>query len=119
MIKNIKFIIFMTIMIALFCLYSIYKYRDSQLLNLPNGEKVYSIDSPNNKHSLNMYIIDGGSISSDAIRGEIVNNQNGKKYNIYWGYKEKIEEVLWINNDYVKINGIKLNIHKDKYDSQK
>jgi len=87
---------------------------------LPEGSKISSHDSPDGKHTINMYLIMGEHATvADSIRGELVNNTNNKKKNIYWRYAENYADVEWVNNDTVIINGKKLNIHKDVYNWKK
>ena len=63
---------------------------------------------------MNVFFIDGGPISADAIRVEI-QNENGETRNIYYSYPTSSVDAIWIDNDNVKINNIRLNIHKDSY----
>lgn len=110
--------IFIPILILLFvlimCILIYMKYVDKNLLYLPDGKLESSYISPNGEQKLNLYIIDGGSLSANAIRGEIENSN--KKYNIYWCYSDcdfdvKVE---WKNNKVVVINNTEINIIKDK-----
>ena len=84
--------------------------------NLPEGNFLESYDSPSGDYTLNVYI-SSPSLSSSAIRGEIVyNKKNFKKKNIYWQYKVDDATVVWVGDDTVLINGVKLNVLKDTYD---
>ena len=85
-------------------------------LGLPKGEFMYGVESPNGEYTVNAYLCNGGATVAYAVRGEVVNNETGKKRNIYWDYKIKTAEIEWINNDVVSINGHVLNIHTDSYD---
>ena len=85
-------------------------------LGLPHGEFMYEVESPNGEYTVNAYLCNGGATVAYAVRGEVVNNETGKKRNIYWDYKIKTAEIEWINNDVVSINGHVLNIHTDSYD---
>lgn len=108
-------IILLLILILLITLFTFYSYADKMLLFLPKGTKMISKKSPDNQYILNIYLIDGGSLSANALRGEIV--KDNKKYNIYWCYKdcEFNVKAKWLNNSNVEINGKKLDINKDKY----
>lgn len=90
------------------------------MTNLPKGKQIRSLKSPNGDNIMNIYIIDGGSISADAIRVEIKFNKDFSTKNIYYSYPENNPDVeaKWINNENVLINGIKLNIYKDKYEKK-
>ncbi len=85
-------------------------------LGLPQGEFMCGVESPNGEYTVNAYLCNGGATVAYAVRGEVVNNETGKKRNIYWDYKIKTAEIEWINNDVVSINGHVLNIHTDSYD---
>ena len=85
-------------------------------LGLPQGEFMCGVESPNGEYTVNAYLCNGGATVAYAVRGEVVNNETGKKRNIYWDYKLKTAEIEWINNDVVSINGHVLNIHTDSYD---
>lgn len=86
------------------------------LTNLPQGEFVNSYESPNSDFTINIYLCDGGATTDFAIRGELVDNDNNNKKNIYWGYHEQEADVNWIGEDTVVINGRTLNIFEDVYD---
>lgn len=105
------FVLFL--LISIFIIVDI--YVDKNLLFLPEGEKILSKKSPNNKYTLNIYLIDGGSMSTNALRGEIV--KENKKYNIYWCYDDCEFDVKaeWLDDVNVEINDLRLNINKDKY----
>lgn len=113
MIRNTKFK-FILIVISIIILYlGIELYVSSSMSFLPKGEMIESIKSPNGEYIMNSYFIDGGTISANAIRVEIVYKNKSK--NIYWSYPEDGATIKWLDNDNVKINNVKLNIHHDKY----
>lgn len=111
-------LILVSILTLFIIIFIIYSYSNKMLLFLPDGEKVLSKKSPNGQYVLNIYLIDGGSLSADALRGEVV--KNNKKYNIYWCYRdcEFDVRVKWLDNTNVEINDLKLDINKDKYSSE-
>ncbi|MCO7128178.1 DUF5412 domain-containing protein [Sporolactobacillus shoreicorticis] len=82
---------------------------------LPHGKLIKTANSPNNSNVLNIYLTNGGATTDYAVRGEIKNLENKKKWNIYWDKGENVN-IDWINNDIVDVNGHKLNIYHDKYD---
>jgi len=84
--------------------------------NIPNGEHIESILSPNEHYKITSYIIKGDSLSKDAIRVELENTQTQKKKNIYWNYPQSDVTIKWLDDSTIQINDIKLNIYKDKYD---
>ena len=88
-----------------------------QTMFLPTGEMVCSVQSPNNKYTVCIYIIKGGATTSDMIRGEV--NAFGLKSNIYWDkYYNKVE-CKWVNNRIIRINGVLIDIFGDVYDYRK
>ncbi|MBR6408107.1 MAG: DUF5412 domain-containing protein [Clostridia bacterium] len=84
--------------------------------NLPKGELLASYPSPDEKYTVNIYLTDGGATTDYAVRGEAVEAETGKARNIYWQYHEDNADVVWISDDTVEINGIKLNVLTGKYD---
>ena len=84
--------------------------------NLPEGKFVESFDSPSLNYTINIYLCDGGATTDYSIRGELVDNSNGNKKNLYWNYHESNAYVEWIDEYTVKINGHILNILSDVYD---
>lgn len=111
-------IILLSILTLVITFFAIYSYADKMPLFLPEGKKIISKKSPNNQYMLNIYLIDGGSLSANALRGEIV--KDNKKYNIYWCYRdcEFNVKVKWLNNTNIEINDLELDINKDKYSNE-
>ncbi|MGL4761160.1 MAG: DUF5412 family protein [Sarcina sp.] len=75
---------------------------------------ILSIDSPDNKYKLNLYLNSGNASVDFSIKGEL-ENQFGMKKNIYYKYHEKIGEAEFIDNDTVIINNETLDIHTDSF----
>jgi len=86
------------------------------MVYLPEGKFLSTHDSPTNEYTVNIYLVDGGATVAYAIRGELVNNEDGSKKNIYWKYREHRAHVVWIDEETVKINEHTLNIFTDVYD---
>lgn len=83
---------------------------------LPTGEYLTEEMSPDGTYTLKAYV-SVTSLSSDAVRGELVfNERNGKTKNIYWNYPESSAKIEWLDNKTVVINGHKLEVPNDKYD---
>lgn len=115
-INKILLIIFFIIILCMFLGY----YFNKELLFLPKGELLYTIDSPNDYYRANIYYVEGGNISADGVRVEVVHNKSKK--NIYWSYPETwseteqwIYDIKWIDSNTININGVTLDVNKQKY----
>lgn len=85
-----------------------------RMLNLPTGEYIESVVSPDGSYTLKSYIYGGKGIMDDwSLRVELVNNKTNKIINIYYKYHENESNIEWIDKQTVKINNNVLNIHKD------
>ena len=83
---------------------------------LPTGEYLTEETSPDGTYTLKAYV-SVTSLSSDAVRGELVfNKRNGKTKNIYWNYRESTAKIEWLDNKTVVINGHTLEVPNGKYD---
>ena len=111
--KNKRILVLVLVFVILICVS--FQIIESKLLFLPEGTKIETLNSPNGNYTMNAYLIDGGSLSANAIRVEIINNENEKTKNIYYSYPEDVIIFEWMDNDNVIINGVKLNIHSDYY----
>lgn len=97
------------------CIFYLYLsfYSRARMWNLPKGEYISSLDSPNGKYVLNAYRYSGGATMDWSLRVELENKETKLKTNIYWVYHESDAKMQWIDNQTVKINETKLNIHKE------
>ncbi len=109
--KNKRIYIFISILtiIIVIC------FLPANMKNLPKGEFLNYVDSPDSEYTLKSYFIDGGSLSGDAIRVELINNKTKEIKNIYYDYPKSNANMKWIDNETVEINDKKLNINKDTY----
>lgn len=112
--KKVLIVLTILFLLAMICLLFYYNYAKKNLMLLPEGELQSTFISPNAKKKLNIYLVDGGSLSANAIRGEI--ETKNKKYNIYYCYKDcdfdiKVE---WKDNNTVVINKKEIDINKNK-----
>lgn len=105
------------ILLSIFIIWMIIYILSNSMLFLPKGILIESRNSPNGVYIMNAYKIDGGPISADAIRVEIINKKKNKKKNIYWCYPKSEVSIKWLNDETVEINEIKLNIKKEKYNN--
>ena len=83
---------------------------------LPKGEFMETVYSPNENYKINSYLVNAGATVDFSVRCEVVNACTGEKRNLFWEYHCEKANIEWIDDDNVKINGKKLNIHSDTYD---
>ncbi|MDR3614097.1 MAG: DUF5412 family protein [Candidatus Obscuribacterales bacterium] len=85
--------------------------------NLPNGESLGRYPSPDKHYDLVVYRC-SSTLSAHAIRGAIMNNADFiRSYkNIYWSYPAEKADVQWLDNKTVKINGVTLDVERDRFD---
>ena len=74
--------------------------------------KAYDIGA-NKQYKINFYLRDG-ALSADSVRGELVDGSKTK--NIYRQYRESDADVVWLSENEVEINGIRLDVTCDVYD---
>lgn len=118
--KHKYILLFSIIVIALiggYAVYSVFNLFSSSLQNLPKGELVNQIDSPDKDYTFKVYLCNGGATTDYAIRGEVNFNRMKKKpKNIYWQYHQDNVDVKWVDNEVISINGLLLNVLSDEYD---
>lgn len=105
-----------TLSVAIVLIFTISFASCSTVENLPKGEFVRAYDSPSSNFTINIYLCNSGATTDYAIRGELIDNLNAKKKNIYWGYHEDKAYVYWLDEENVVINGRTLNVLHDVYD---
>ncbi len=112
--KKVLIVLTILFLLAMTCLLFYYNYAKKNLMLLPEGELQSTYTSPNGEKKLNIYLVDGGSLSASAIRGEI--EIKNKKYNIYYCYRDCDFDIKaqWKNNNVVFINNKEIDINKDK-----
>ncbi|MEW4972307.1 DUF5412 family protein [Bacillus stercoris] len=89
------------------------------LKNVPKGNLVQSVESPDGSYTLNTYVSEN-TLSLDAARGELVNEKTLVKRTIYWNYPDSRPAVTWINHNTVKIGNQTLHLDTDEtYDWRK
>lgn len=72
--------------------------------------------SPDGRYTVTAYLNNGGATTDYAVLCTATDNETGRDRNIYWNYKCEKAEIEWIDEDTAIINGIELDVMKDKYD---
>ncbi len=94
----------------------VYNSLFSNIEELPQGQKVYSLKSPSGENTLNIYVVN--NCLGSAIRGEL-QSQEGIK-NVYWQTETDKVDAYWADDESLIINNIPLNIAKgDDYDCRR
>ena len=110
-------IIVASILLIIFALisYGIYwAFFDIQRLD---GQEVITVsDSPDSSYTVTAYLNNGGATTDYAVLCAVKNNKTGKERNIYWNYHCSTTDIQWLDDKTVSINGIELDVTKDKYD---
>ena len=113
--KIVKIALIISFLFIGFVGYGIY-WAFFDMKRLPTGEYLTEETSPDGTYTLKAYV-SVKSLSSDAVRGELVfNERNGKTKNIYWNYRESTAKIEWLDNKTVVINGHTLEVPNGKYD---
>lgn len=95
--------------------YGVYwAFYDIQRIN--GQEYITESTSSNGAYTVIAYLNDGGATTGYSVLGTLKDNNSGKTKNIYWQYNCEKAEILWINDETIKINGIQLNVKDEIYD---
>lgn len=98
-----------TIAAVLMLVNMILSIRDSvnvSIDELPQGQKVYSVNSPDGLKTLNIYSV--GNSLGNAVRGELYYGNETR--NVYWQTGLDNVESMWLDDTSVSINGVVLNV---------
>ncbi|WP_409368460.1 DUF5412 domain-containing protein [Lysinibacillus sp. 38-6] len=113
--KIVKIILTISFLFVGFIGYGVY-WAFFDMNRLPKGEYLTEETSPDGTYTLKAYL-SSPSLSSDAVRGELVfNERNGKTKNIYWNYRESTAKIKWLDNKTVVINGRTLEVPNERFD---
>lgn len=88
---------------------------------LPKGEFLYSVMSPDSKHTLRLYLVEIENVNT-AIRGEVVSvKEDGtmESRNVYWEVGTKNAIAGWLNEETVSINNREVKLSGEPFDSRK
>ena len=113
--KIVKIILIISFLFMGFIGYGVY-WAFFDMNRLPTGEYLTEETSPDGTYTLKAYL-SSPSLSSDAVRGELVfNERNGKTKNIYWNYRQSTAKIKWLDNKTVVINGHTLEVPNERFD---
>ncbi|MCX2827111.1 DUF5412 domain-containing protein [Bacillus pseudomycoides] len=116
-IKKIKRKVALVLFIALVMIIGFGYWKFFSLQGVPKGELIRTVKSPDGKHAIKTYFHNAGSLSADAVRGELVNLSSNSAKNIYWNYPDTDPHIEWIDKDRVRIGDQALDISKkETYD---
>ncbi len=76
--------------------------------DLPKGEKIYSVSSPDGDRKLTMYLVSNNL--GTAVRGS-VDDKNGSR-NVFWQTDIESIKASWLNNNVIIINDMELDVSK-------
>ena len=97
-------------------LYFVFHSCSADINNLPQGELIDTVYSPDETYAINTYLVNGGATVDFSVRCEVVEKSSDESRNIYWEYKCDTADIEWIDDTTVKINGKELNVLTDSYD---
>ena len=114
--KKALFIVGIVILLIISLLgYGIYwAFYDIQ--HIEGQEVIQEVSSPNGTYTITAYLNNGGATTGYAVLCSVKNNSTDKEKNIYWQYRCENADIIWLDEQTVQINGVKLNIKKDTYD---
>lgn len=108
------FFLFVTIII-------IYVYcvcTNPGMLFLPKEQLMLTNYSPNNNYRLDVFLNNGGATVAWSITVVLNNENSGSSRNLFFQYLTDEADIIWLSDDVVLINGIRLDVTKDSYNSK-
>ena len=82
---------------------------------LPQGHPGQTLQSPNGDFKAQVYHM-SGFIDYKNVRVDIINNETKKKEMIYYDYVDKALDIMWVEEDTLKIEEKYLQVDRDKFD---
>lgn len=84
---------------------------------LPTGDLIAQQTSPNGTYTLRAYLVNGHSTTPYTIRGELISHQDEDNMKtIYWNKEDSINELTWLDENTVVINGRTLDVAQERFD---
>lgn len=110
MINYVKKISFFIIIVLLILCVSLYIKKTCYMDDLPQGILKNTYYFSNGKYTLNTYLYSPGALVNFSLRVEAIDNETNNKRNIYWSFDETNDNVEWVSEEKVIINGKKINL---------
>ena len=109
--------IIVTISFVLLIVYGIY-WAFFDIQRIDGQEFLSESTSPDGRYTVTAYLNNGGATTDYAVLCTATDNETGRERNIYWNYKCEKAEIEWVDEDtaIIVINGVELDVMKDKYD---
>ncbi len=109
--------IIVIISFVLLIVYEIY-WAFFDIQRIDGQEFLSESTSPDGRYTVTAYLNNGGATTDYAVLCTATDNETGRERNIYWNYKCEKAEIEWVDEDtaIIIINGIELDVMKDKYD---
>ena len=114
--------VFLVLLIILCASFGAYYYFSHSMEALPQGDFLCESTSPQGTYTIRLYETNP-ALPAGGLRGELIINGTNKKHNIYWEYNRNINdrningnEIIWVDNTTVMINGRRLVLPDGKYD---
>lgn len=85
----------------------VYSVRDSLFFNLddlPAGQKILAVNSPEGDKTLTLYLVENSL--GTAIRAAVCDTPDGEPYNIYWQTGTDLTDAVWLADGVVQINNV-------------
>ncbi|WP_439644341.1 DUF5412 domain-containing protein [Halalkalibacter akibai] len=80
-------------------------------------ELIVESTSPGGTYTIKAYLNNGGATVSYTVLGELVfNQQNKRPKKIYWQYREENADIVWLDDQTVRINQVQLELPHQTYD---
>ncbi len=84
--------------------------------NLPIGELIKTSVSPDGQYRVEAYLCSGNATTDNSLRCAVIETDSKKSRNIFWQYHQNKANIIWLDNNNIEINGIRLNVLTDSYD---
>ena len=114
--KNTLLIVGIVVLLIIALLGYAYHWAFYDIQRLEGQEVIQEVSSPNGTYTVTAYLTNGGATTAYGVLCSVKNNSTGKEKNIYWQYRCENADIIWLDEQTVQINGVKLNIKKDTYD---